>query len=296
MTYRTIPPTPGKRIGHYVRVEEQSERGVDLGPRSFSDVDASGQASDHARFLATAARILEDQRRGWFERLQLRPGDAVLDAGSGMGEATQTLAGLVQPGGNAVGVDLSAELVQRARERAESMPDVEFHVGTLTALPLPATSFDAAYSERVFMHLVDPDLAMAELFRVLRPGGRLVIVDVDHVCAAVDADDLELSDLLVAAAARAITNPASGRRLRSQMLGAGFGQVIVEPIPRTITDGAQARAGAPRPLGARLDDLVAAGVITRDRADAYLADQQRREAEGRYFAVHMFYLATAVRP
>jgi SAM-dependent methyltransferase len=275
---------------------ERSESGIDLGPRSFSVVDASGQASDHAAFLAAAARILEDQRRGWLERLRLQPGDTVLDAGSGMGEVTRTLAGLVGPGGNAVGVDLSAELVQRARERGESMPAVEFHVGTVSALPFPAASFDAAYSERVFMHLVDPEAAMAELFRVLRPGGRLVIVDVDHVCAAVDADDLEVSDLLVAAAARDIANPASGRRLRSQMLGTGFSEVIVDPIPRTITEGALARAGAPRPLGARLDDLVATSAITRERADAYLADQASREAEGRYFAVHMFYLASAVRP
>jgi SAM-dependent methyltransferase len=275
---------------------EREERGVDLASRSFSDVDASGQASDHAAFLETVARILEDQRRGWFERLRLGPGDAVLDAGSGMGEVTRTLAGLVQPGGNAVGVDLSVELVERARERAGGMTDVEFHVGSVTALPFHAASFDAAYSERVFMHVVEPDAAMAELFRVLRPGGRLVIVDVDHACAAVDADDLEVSDLLVAAAVRDIANPSSGRRLRSQMVRAGFSEVFVEPIPHLITDGALARAGAPRPLGARLDDLVAAGAITRERADTYLADQERREAEGRYFAVHMFYLAASVKP
>jgi ubiquinone/menaquinone biosynthesis C-methylase UbiE len=281
--------------GHYVHVES-SERGVDLGSRSFSDVDASGQASDHAAFLDAVARIVEDQRRGWFEQLRLRPGDAVLDAGSGMGEATRMLAERVVPGGHAVGVDLSVELVERARERAVGTPDVEFHVATVIALPFRAASFDAAYSERVFMHLAEPDAAMAELFRVLRPRGRLVIVDVDHTCAAVDADDLELSDLLVAAFVRDIANPASGRRLRSEMVRAGFGEVVVEPIPRTITDGAQARAGAPRPLAARLDDLAAAGVITRERADAYLADQERREAEGRYFAVHMFYLATAVKP
>src|SRR5262249_25424679 len=173
---------------------------------------------------------------------------------------------------------------------------VEFHVGTVVGLPFRAASFDGVYSERVFMHLAEPDAAMAELFRVLRPGGRLVIVDVDHTCAAVDADDLELSDLLVAAFVRDIANPASGRRLRSEMVRAGFSEVVVEPIPRTITDGAQARAGAPRPLGARLDDLAVAGVITRERANAYLADQERREAEGRYFAVHMFYLAAAVKP
>jgi SAM-dependent methyltransferase len=213
-----------------------------------------------------------------------------------MGEATRMLAELVRPGGHAVGVDLSIELVQRARQRAEGVPDVEFHVGTVTALPFRSTSFDAAYSERVFMHLVEPDAAMAELFRVLRPGGRLVVVDVDHACAAVDADDLEVSDLLVAAFVRDIANPSSGRRLRSQMLRAGFSDVSVEPMPHVITDGALARAGAPRPLIARLSALVAAGAITSERADAYLADQERREAQGRYFAVHMFYLAAGIKP
>jgi ubiquinone/menaquinone biosynthesis C-methylase UbiE len=272
------------------------ERGVDLGSQSFSDVDASGQASDHAAFLDSVARILEVQRRGWFKQLRLRPGAAVLDAGSGMGEATQMLAELVKPGGQAVGVDLSVELVERSRQRAEGTPNLEFHVGSVTALPFSAAAFDAAYSERVFMHLGDPDAAMAELFRVLRPGGRLVIVDVDHTCAAVDAEDLVLSDLLADAAASDIANPACGRRLRSQMVRAGFSEVIVEPMPRTITDGAQARAGAPRPLAARLDDLVSATTITRERADAYLADQERREVEGRYFAVYMFYLAAGVRP
>jgi SAM-dependent methyltransferase len=275
---------------------ERSERGVDLGSRGFSHVDASGQASDHAAFLDAVARILEQQRRGWLQQLRLGPGDLILDAGSGIGDTTRMIAEVVQPGGIAVGIDLSVELVARARARSHSMAEVAFVAGTVTGLPFRTATFDAAYSERVFMHLFEPDEAMAELFRVLRPGGRLVIIDVDHVCAAVDADDLGLSDLLVAAAVGDFANPASGRRLRSQMLRAGFSDVIVEPIPHLITDGALARAGAPRPLASRLDDLVAARAITRERANAYLADQDRREAEGRYFAVHMFYRAAAVKP
>jgi ubiquinone/menaquinone biosynthesis C-methylase UbiE len=278
----------------YVLMEGE-ETGANLGRRSFSDVDASDHAAEHAAYLDRVARMFEEQRRGWFERLGLRSGDAVLDAGSGMGEVTRMLAGLVQPGGRAVGVDLSAELVGRARERAAGISNVEFRVGSVTALPFDTGSFDAVYSERVFIHLDEPDTAMAELFRVLCPGGRLVIVDADHARVAVDADDLELSDLLVAALARYIANPASGRRLRSQMMRAGFNDVTAEPVPQVITDPALSRAAAPRSLSARLDELVAAGV-SRERADAYLADQERREAEGRYFAVGMSYLAVAVKP
>jgi ubiquinone/menaquinone biosynthesis C-methylase UbiE len=282
------------RTKQYVLVE-RDETGANLGPRSFSDVDASEQAADHAAYLDRAAGMLEEQRRGWFERLRLRSGDAVLDAGSGMGEVTRMLAGLVQPDGHAVGVDLSAELVGRARERAEGIPNVEFRVGNLTELPFDTENFDAAYSERVFQHLAEPDTAMAELFRVLRPGGRLVIVDADHGRAAVDADDLELSDLLTAAYARNHANPASGRRLRSQMVRAGFSDVTAEPMPQVITDAAQGRAIAARPLSARLDELVVAG-LSRERADAHAADQERREAEGRYFVVGMSYLAVATKP
>jgi ubiquinone/menaquinone biosynthesis C-methylase UbiE len=61
-----------------------------------------------------------------------------------MGEATRVLAEFVRPGGYAVGVDLSVELMARARERADGMPDLVFEVGTVTALPFPTSSFDAA--------------------------------------------------------------------------------------------------------------------------------------------------------
>jgi SAM-dependent methyltransferase len=284
-----------EQIGQFVSSRERPETGADLRPLGFSDVDASGQAAEHAAYLDRVARIVEERRRGYFERLRLRPGNAVLDAGSGMGEATRMVAALIQPGGRAVGVDLSADLVGRARDRVEGVPGVEFRVGTLTGLPFDAGTFDAAYSERVFIHLAEPDAAMAELFRVLRPGGRLVVVDADHARSAIDADDLELSELLSAALARGITNPASGRRLRSQMVRAGFSDVTVEPMPRIFTDGADYRATVPRSLPARLDELVAAGQISRARADAYLNDQARRETEGRFFVVVMIYLAAATK-
>ena len=82
-----------------------------LPPRSFSDVDASGQADAHAAYLDRVAATVADHRRRWLEGLHLTPGMVVLDAGSGMGELTRLLAERVGPEGRAEGVDLSAELV-----------------------------------------------------------------------------------------------------------------------------------------------------------------------------------------
>jgi hypothetical protein len=66
------------------------------------------------------------------------------------------------------------------------------------------------------------------------------------------------------------------------MVRAGFVEVVVYPTLRIMTDAEQLRALSPRPLAARIDELVASGMITRERADAYVADQAAREAEGRF--------------
>ena len=77
-------------------------------PGTFSDVDASGSAAEHAAYLDRAAESFAERRRGRFAELDLTAGQTVLDAGSGMGEVTRALGDLVAPGGRAVGVDLSA--------------------------------------------------------------------------------------------------------------------------------------------------------------------------------------------
>lgn len=144
---------------------------------AYSDVDASGQVEEHAAYLDRVARRCQRDRHIWLEHLALAPGVTVLDAGSGMGEVVRMMAERVAPGGRAIGIDLSAEMVARASERAAGVDAVEYRVGSVTALPFEVASVDAAYSERVFMHLADPQAAMHELFRVLRPGGRIVVID-----------------------------------------------------------------------------------------------------------------------
>jgi SAM-dependent methyltransferase len=213
-----------------------------------------------------------------------------------MGENTRALGAMVAPSGRAIGIDLSVELVARARERAGDASCVEYQVGDVTGLPFESQMFDGVYCERVFQHLSRPDAAMVELFRVLRSGGRLVAVDPDFTRTVVDADDRELSDILTNAVWGSAANPTSGRQLRSQMVRAGFVDVVVYPTLRVTTDAAQIRALSPRPLAARLDELVGSGVITRERADAYLVDQDAREAEGRWLSATPLYCVSGIKP
>src|SRR5215470_9156788 len=96
------PPSEGLWCGSMANVDPAG-----FAPGSFSDVDASGQAAAHAAYLDRAAEKFFERRRGWFAKLDLKAGDSVLDAGSGMGEVARALGDMVAPGGRVVGVDLS---------------------------------------------------------------------------------------------------------------------------------------------------------------------------------------------
>ena len=101
-----------------------------------------------------------------------RTQERALDSGCGAGALAIALAPLV---GEVVGVDASTELLQEARRLAPQ--NVTFVEGDVTALPFPDASFEVAGSMRVLHHVRRPELAISELVRVVRPGGRVLVVD-----------------------------------------------------------------------------------------------------------------------
>jgi ubiquinone/menaquinone biosynthesis C-methylase UbiE len=133
------------------------------------------------RFARTADRVAAKQdanAAALAERVRdfvLPAGDErALDAGTGAGALALALAPLVR---EVVGIDPVPELLALGRERAAALANVELVEGDATALPFPDASFDLTATLRTLHHVPHPERVLAELTRVTRPGGRMLVVD-----------------------------------------------------------------------------------------------------------------------
>src|SRR5437879_6388881 len=149
---------------------------------SFGRVDEQSDPDYFVRFVDEANEnpsIVQVEEVATAE-LRLAPGDRVLELGCGTGDDSRALADLVGPEGEVVGIDASEAMIAVARRRTEGtgLP-VSFHVGDAMDLGLPSDSFDAVRCERLLIHVPDPAVVLGEMIRVVRPGGRVVVVDVD---------------------------------------------------------------------------------------------------------------------
>ena len=112
--------------------------------------------------------------------MNLRPGERVLDLGCGSGWATRLLARIVSDGpegfGQVVGVDVSDEMIRQARAASKDFENVMYVWGSATQIPWEENFFDKMLSVESFYYYPDQDRALAELFRVMAPKGRLFIL------------------------------------------------------------------------------------------------------------------------
>lgn len=133
--------------------------------------------NESAEVYREVMKRLEPFRQDLVRRLAPRPGERVLDICTGTGEPALTIARLIEPGGHVIGVDLSEEMVRIATQVAgeRGQRNAAFQVEDAERMALPDASFDAAISAFGFQIVTDPEKAVREAHRVLKPGGRLAV-------------------------------------------------------------------------------------------------------------------------
>jgi ubiquinone/menaquinone biosynthesis C-methylase UbiE len=167
------------------------------------------------------------------EIVAARPGERLLEVGSGSGIICRMLAPNLQPGGQIVGVDISPEMTSEAQKYAfaEKIDNrIAFETCTAESLPYPDASFDGAIAARLLLHAAEPEAVIREMKRVVKTGGRVIVMDWDFDTVTVDYPDRELTRrLLHWRSDHHGGNNWSGRQLWGRMREAGLQNLSAHP-------------------------------------------------------------------
>lgn len=216
----------------------------------------------------------------------------LLDVGCGTGDDVRALAELVAPGGRAIGVDVSAEMVAEARRRGGAA--AEFLRSDAQAIDLPDDAVDGARAERVLQHLDDPARAVAEMARVVRPGGIVVTAEPDWDTLVIDAGDPETAAAVARAAGQRIRTRRVGRALRRLALDAGLVDVSVAARVLLVTEAARAATLFDLPGAVRR--AVADGLLEEGGAEGWLAELATAGADDRLLVAMTAFTAAGAVP
>ncbi len=167
---------------------------------------------------------------------ELKPGETVLDLGSGGGIDVLLSARRVSPTGKAYGLDMTDEMLTLAREnqRKAKVENVEFLKGEIEHIPLPDKSVDVIISNCVINLSGDKDRVLSEAFRVLKPGGRFAVSDI-VVRGQMPAEIRRRVELWAGCIAGALEES----EYQSKLAAAGFEQIEVEPTRIYTADDAK---------------------------------------------------------
>jgi arsenite methyltransferase len=227
------------------------------------------QVASMLQFDAEASRRVEatyttpdvvEQRQAVLGALGLRPGERVIDIGTGPGLLAAEIAAVVGPDGLVCGIDSSDSMLALARSRPTrpSSAPIELRQAGADRLPYAAASFDVAVSTQVLEYVKDVPGALAEIWRVLRPGGRVLVLDTDWDSIVWHSGDDRRMARVLAAWAQHLVDPHLPRTLRGSLERAGF-QVAPPQVVPLLNVGFD-----PATYSAGLLDFVVGFVVGRD--------------------------------
>ena len=244
------------------------------------------------KFNTSAGAV--ERRSRILRALDLRPGHHVLDVGAGPGHQVAEIAPNVAPGGLVKGVDAAESAIAIARERWTGLNNVEFVSGDAYKLPFENSTFDAVMSSQVFEYLDDVAAALSEVFRLLKPKGRVLIHGTEWGALLWRSGDAERMARFMSIWDRHLADPHMPQTLAKKLRVAGFNGVKAEPVVHVET------SYDPTSMSAVLMKFVVGYVvsqgISQDEADEWVDDLLSVDAAGEYFFSSNEYIFSAEKP
>lgn len=222
------------------------------------------------------------QRARFVQLTGVRPGEHVLDVGIGPGLLCADMAPIVGEQGRIAGVDQSAAMISVARERCADFGWTDFRESDATELPFEDASFDLVTSTQVYEYVPDMAAALSEVRRVLKPGGRVWILDTDWDSVTWATDDRARMRQVMDAWDGHLFDPHLPSTLGAKLETAGLRVTGVEVIPlvNTSLHGHCYSGGI---LGAIQGYVASQTDLSTEVAQAWADEQRARSARGEYF-------------
>ena len=235
-----------------------------------------------------------NQRLRTLAALGLRRGESILDAGCGTGLLLEQEALAVGSVGHAEGVDSSPDMLAHAEARCESLVQVNLQLGSADSLAFDDACFDALSCTQVLLYVEQLEQALKEYHRVLKPRGRIAIIETDWGGAILNSADLKMTQAIFNAWSDEVFNPHLPRRLAPLLRDVGFGGIQVEAIP-VINASFTENSFSAGMLKGFAKTAVSQQVLTRVQADAWLSELEALAADDEYFFCVNRFLFTATK-
>ncbi len=249
-------------------------------------------------YLRLVGESVQHLKNRTYELLERAAGKRVVDVGGGPATDTIELGRRVGSAGRVFGVDRDPPMIKQAEARAHDAGVsawVRHVLADSAALPFAADTFDAARSERLFQHLPDPRPTLAEMIRVTRSGGLVLVLDTDWGSASTDTTEGDIERRLARAHAdHAANNGYAGRQLYRLFRQAGLHDIHVEAYVNWSTDYAFTRRATLQDEVERI--AIAERLVTEQEVQRLRAQLERADAEGAFFSYASQMLVVGKKP
>lgn len=239
----------------------------------------------YAQTLSTITgwEFVRDYKNKSYQMLGLEKGMRVLDVGCGLGDDVFAMSQMLGPEGACYGLDLSKDMIQKAKEKAneESIHNAHFMEGNGEKLPFEDAIFDGCRADRVLQHVNNRGTVIAEMVRVLKPGGRLVSIDPDWETMVFDFPDKELTREVCRAICDRVKNGWAGHQSPGLYADAGLQDVASVPVTSILSDMNLARTVLE--MDRALDECLEVGSLSTKHVENWNRMMATMHDKGRFF-------------